>query len=117
MGHSIMPDSAASIRLGSFPLILSIRAHKESGRSALLICFTNENSISSSLYEMLDPFRSFVLFPSLPHATRAVGALPEKEEQSHPGTLKEEGKQLNLDSNRARHALALVMGKGFNSAS
>lgn len=66
---------------------------------------------------MLDPFRSFVLFPSLPHAARAVGALPEREGQSHPGTLNEEGKQLNLDSNRACHALALVMGKGFNSAS
>lgn len=50
---------------------------------------------------MVDPFRSFVLFLSLPHATRAVGALPEREEQSHPGTLNEEGKQLNLDSNTA----------------
>lgn len=41
----------------------------------------------------------------------------QRGRNSHPRTLKEEGKQLNLDSNRARHALALVMGKGFNSAS
>ena len=74
-----------------------------------MICFTNENSISSSLYEILDPFKNFVIFPSLLHAIHAAGALPEKEEHSRPGTLKEKGKQLNLDSNRTCHALQLSL--------
>lgn len=82
-----------------------------------MICFTNENSISISFYEILDPFTGFGLFLSLPHAICTAGALPEREEQSRPGTLKEEEKQLNLDSNRAHHAPALVMGKESNAAS
>lgn len=65
----------------------------------------------------MDPLHGFYSISVLPRAICTAGAVPEREEKNPPGPLKEEEKQLNLDSSRACQAPALAVGKESDSAS